>query len=392
MSSLSARLAFLGDTQRLPGVAVSNVRCYDKVFFHVSPVEPMVVAPKKRPAKPEPARPFADVYRRLRDLGLTKPFLRDMVLPTWWDDEAAATPAGRMEGLLILARNLGLDFGALRDGSNDLKPAERPNVRFKKRNDADEEDLRLAEQLAHQVGRHAALGVPSGHPLPTDATTIREEILDDADAKWISLENLLRYCWRHGVGVLHAPRFPPGTKKMQGMAMRADNIPVIILTSEKKASGWLLFDLAHELGHICCGHVGADAAIVDEIVDQESTDTEEAEANEFAIELLTGNATTRVAAPDRWPNAVELTRQAQALATRMQSDPTHIVLNYAHSMSATGGQFWGVANAALKILEPNANAPAMVRRALDEYLDWSALPGDSSEFVARMTKIGADDE
>jgi hypothetical protein len=76
----------------------------------------------------------------------------------------------------------------------------------------------------------------------------------------------------------------------------------------------------------------------------------------------------------------------------MQSDPTHIVLNYAHSMSATGGQFWGVANAALKILEPNANAPAMVRRALDEYLDWSALPGDSSEFVARMTKIGADDE
>jgi hypothetical protein len=351
----------------------------------------MAVAKKEWSAKQ--TRPFADVYQRLRDLGISKPFLRDAVLPTWWDDEAAATPAGRAEGLLILARNLGFDIASLRDGSKDLRPAERPNVRFKKRNDVHEEDLRLAEQLAHQVGRHAALGVVGDQPLPTDATAIREEILDDGDVEWIGLESLLRYCWRHGVGVLHVSRFPRGTKKMQGMAMRADDTSVIVLTSERKPSGWLLFDLAHELGHLSRGHVAADAAIVDEIVNPESSDKEEAEANEFAIELLTGNRKTQVLAQDRWPNAKDLAAQSLMLGRRMQTDPTHIVLNYANTMSTdTAKGFWGVANAALKLLEPDANAPALVRRALYENLDWSALPGDSSEFVARMTQVGTDDE
>ncbi len=345
-----------------------------------------MTATEKEPAR----RPFADVYERLRELALTKPHLRNVVLPSWWDDDAAATPAGRTEGLLILSRHLGLDLGALRDGTKTLQPTTNGNVRFKKRSDASDDDLVLAERLAHQVGRHAALGVRSGATLPTTAKAVRDAVLDDESVEWVNLASLVKFCWSHGVGVLHVSRFPTGAKKMEGMAMKAGETPIIILTSKRKPTGWLLFDLAHELGHLCLGHVGANGSVVDEVVDHGSTDQEEGEANAFAVELLTGGPKTRVVAPDRWPNAEDLAKQALAVAKRTQTDPTHIVLNYAHTMSTAGDQFWGVANAALKHLEPFADAPTLVREALAANLDWSALPGDASEFVARVTKAGRD--
>lgn len=64
--------------------------------------------------------------------------------------------------------------------------------------------------------------------------------------------------------------------------------------------------------------------------------------------------------------------------------PGHIILNYAHSMGGAG--FFAVANAALKLIEPEANAPDLIRRKMAANLDWSALPADASEFLMRMTQ------
>ena len=33
--------------------------------------------------------PMADLYRRLRAVGLTRPYVRKMILPDWWDDRVA---------------------------------------------------------------------------------------------------------------------------------------------------------------------------------------------------------------------------------------------------------------------------------------------------------------
>jgi hypothetical protein len=51
-----------------------------------------------------------------------------------------------------------------------------------------------------------------------------------------------------------------------------------------------------------------------------------------------------------------------------------------------GTGFWDVANAALKHLDPDTSAAGVVRKALAENLDWSALPKDSSEFLMRVTR------
>ena len=54
-----------------------------------------------------------------------------------------------------------------------------------------------------------------------------------------------------------------------------------------------------------------------------------------------------------------------------QIDPGHIVLNYAYQM---GSDFFAVANAALKLLEPHADAVGLVRSRMMAHLDKTSCP------------------
>ena len=53
-----------------------------------------------------------------------------------------------------------------------------------------------------------------------------------------------------------------------------------------------------------------------------------------------------------------------------------------------GNSFFAVGNAALKLLEPQADPVGMVRARMAERLDWSRLPEDSCEFLMRVTRHG----
>lgn len=54
-----------------------------------------------------------------------------------------------------------------------------------------------------------------------------------------------------------------------------------------------------------------------------------------------------------------------------------------------GADFYPVGVAALKVLEPEADAIGLVREKMAERLDWSRLPEDSSEFLLRVTQQGS---
>lgn len=70
-------------------------------------------------------QPAKQLFRALRKLGLGESYLRQVVLPEWWDDEIADTSAGRDELHLILARSLGLDVLSLREGKPRFLPQSR---------------------------------------------------------------------------------------------------------------------------------------------------------------------------------------------------------------------------------------------------------------------------
>lgn len=107
---------------------------------------------------------------------------------------------------------------------------------------------------------------------------------------------------------------------------------MIVRCRRSRHTAWLLFILAHELGHLVLGHVPEDGALLDEHIDKDSTDSEEEQANAFAVELLTGASGRRFVATGRWPNARALVESARAIGQRQMIDPGHVVLNYAHSM------------------------------------------------------------
>jgi uncharacterized protein DUF955 len=327
--------------------------------------------------------PMPRLYKRLSQAGLTRPYVRDTVLPSWWDDEIASNPAGYAHGLLLLSRHLGLDLASLQDDAAPVRLREFGVCKYKKGENVSEDMLAMCRMMATRTAQLAAEAVVlAPQPIPANPTDIRQTILD-AGACWVGLTELLDYCWSIGVPVLHLDHFPRNARKPDGFAARVKGRPVVILCVRKKQAAWQLFILAHELGHIACGHIVEDGAILDDRVEEESTDAEEREANSFAINLLTGSPTRRYRATGRWPNAQELAEEARNRGRQEKIDPGHIVLNYAHAM---GQSFFAVANAALARLDPHADAVKTIREALADRLDWSRLPEDSSEFLMRVTK------
>jgi hypothetical protein len=180
--------------------------------------------------------------------------------------------------------------------------------------------------------------------------------------------------------------FPPKAKKMDGLASVRSGHYAIVLCKNARHSAWLLFILAHELGHIMRGHVSSDGVLVDEQVERSSTDVEEKAANAFALELLTGYAESQVLPVGSRVSARALARAASQAGVHEHIDPGHLVLNCAHQM---GSDFFAVANAALNLLEPHADAVGLVRSKMLAHLDKSLLSEDTYEFILRATGAGA---
>lgn len=329
--------------------------------------------------------PMKNLYRRLSEVGLTRAFVRQTALPSWWEDEVAVNPSGYAQGLLLLSRHLGLDLRSLQDDHAVIRLRDFGACKYKKRADVSEDDLALARVMATRAAQLAAEAMTEPvAAVPSAACEIRQHILDSG-VPWVGLQELLDYCWSVGIPVLHLDHFPRNARRPDGFAAQVRGRPVIVLCRKARYSAGLLFLLAHELGHIARGHIPGDGALIDEHIDEASQDTEEKEANAFAVELLTGRADRCFVAAGRWPNAHELAQDARQLGRQRMIDPGHIVLNYAHGM---GNSFFAVGNAALKLLEPRADAVGMVRAKLAGCLDWSRLPEDSSEFLMRVTRHG----
>jgi hypothetical protein len=254
--------------------------------------------------------------------------------------------------------------------------------KFKKSIATSDEELVLARIVATRVVELISTAVPvPKKPLLTSASDIRQLILRTG-APWVSLASLVDYCWFVGLPVIHVSAFPQKAKKIDGLAYVQGGRYAIVLCKNSHYSTWLLFILAHELGHITRGHVGSDGVFVDEQVDRNSTDAEEKAANAFALELLTGNPECQGFPVGPGVSARALAGAAYQAGVDEQVDPGHIVLNCAYQM---GGDCFAVANAALKLLEPQADAVGLVQSRMLAHLD-KTMSENTYEFILRATQ------
>jgi len=320
------------------------------------------------------------LYKRLSHIGLKRPYIRMHGFPDWWDDEYANDSGMFYEAKLTLARRLGLDLASV---LNDVQPISFRNIgacRFKTRVNDSAEEQTPAQALARTLAEIASTAIELPyHQLPTTGLNIREDILAQGHP-WISFEYLLSYLWTRGIPVLFLSN-PPSPVGMEGMVTMVNNRPVIILARNEKHSAWLLFILAHEVGHIALRHISEDETLTDKKINKRDQNPEEKEANHCAVEIITADGNTKfVSSTGQWLNAEKLARDAIHYGREHHIDPGHIVLNYGDA-----NKQMGTARSALNIIEEASPcAQSILFRYIVENINPDLLPDDSYDFLMRM--------
>jgi Zn-dependent peptidase ImmA (M78 family) len=287
---------------------------------------------------------------------------------------------------VILVRQLGLDVQSLRDPSKPLALNPTAAIRFKTRQNLLDGTFDVAQVLGSRLGTLAALSVKTPwNPAALrgmTANSIRAEIIDARQQSWVGLQQLLDYCWSIGIPVVHLCKLPAGARKMDGMALWCEGRPVIVIACQRRQPAWQLFIVAHELGHVIRSHVGPDLVThVDLKVGAKPKETEEREANDFAVELLTGDPNMAFTPGRSWLNAHDLAESARSLGARLKIDPGHIALNYSWQQ-----EFIQVGSAALNELSPDANSAALYRSRYS-HLDLDSLTDDNRQLFDCLTSV-----
>ena len=328
----------------------------------------------------------AKLRASLKRLGLSDPAV-NAAWPRWWSSEADFSASAQAELRFGIARRLGLDPASLLQ--DEPRFVWREEARFKGLRA--EDDDRVQAGIA-SFGRAVAAAAIAATP-PTQnslegvaAEVVRAQVLSDSPV--VSLYELLVLSWAIGVPVVHLRIFPWTTKRMAAMTVRVGDRDSVLLAREAAYPAWPAFYLAHELGHIALGHVVADHTLVDleADLDSQGSDEEEAAADRWALELLTGFPDPQVLSATGNASAAELARVSIESAHELHIEPGTLALCFGHTT-----RNWRVANGALKLIY---TAPSPVWRAINsvarQQLDLGSLAPDAADFLEDVLDLQRD--
>jgi hypothetical protein len=314
-----------------------------------------------------------------------------------WASEAVHHEAGRIELEGFVARHFGYRLRS--DGG--FEPAALPQAVFKVRRDTDPSDVVAARGYGTAVARAVARATRTPwNGMPPDAAGLRALALEAADGRgWVDFAALVEASWRLGIPVIHLPELPVGGRKPDGLATFVGGRPVAVLLKSQSLAEWMVFILAHELGHVALGHLSHDdgAAVVDEkvsLADEEpaaagagAQDDQEREANAFASAVLVPGGTQLTLGPPPWRNAEGLAVLAIQFGKAQGICPGHAVLNAVKNSTRGGKTPFALGMAALKVLHQTMDARTtaeVCRDAARRHLDLDEIRPDTAEFLERV--------
>lgn len=316
---------------------------------------------------------------RLRKTGLTGEAI-DAAWPDWWSDGSAGSLSAEAELRFTLARNLGLSPGGLME-PGDPTFVWRDSAKFK-RLTGDEPAQRVlsafARAFASAVDQLVETQIQS---LDHSASSLREAILRTTDA--VRLVDLLSLAWGLGVPVTFLHVFPATNKSMDAMTSTSRTRPVVMLGRQSTYEASLAFTLAHELGHIFLGHLDQGATVVDvgdPLEPDPEGDPEEAAANAFAKELLTGHPEFDPVPSSATFNAGELAVASIKLGAKYAIDPAMVAL-----CAAFGTNDWARGYGALKVMGLSKEGlPTAINDVAARELRLRSRTSSASTFVSRV--------
>jgi len=326
-----------------------------------------------------------------KGLGLTAAQVRHFV-PTWWDDDAAIDEGGLLELQIVLARRLNVTLDGLKAATP--KPEFRSAThRFKTVHPEGSTQLAVAAGVGHGLANVLATACqvnPLQGLLP--AADIRARILAKYSA--VTLEGLCQWLWEHGVPVVHIINWPKQLRRPDAMCVRVGTRPVVLVVRKEIAPARLAYLVAHETGHIMCGHleVGNNTVLVDDTlpVDDQgfARDEDERIADGYAMAVLGGDALrTACKAVGSQHEETKLAASALKASKNNGLDAGQVILGWARETKD-----WKLAGMAMRYLMTTQAAPIVVNDVAKRYLDVDALSSDGLDHLNRLTGIQFHDE
>jgi hypothetical protein len=326
----------------------------------------------------------SDLRQRLHTLGLSDSVI-EAAWPRWWSEGADESASARAELRFGVARRLGMDPSSLLDDRDEPRFLWSSQARFKHL--AGESDIERAGISA--FGRAVAKPLLNATPLPeiprvdpNSALGMREMLLGIGRSPFVALSDLLALCWGMGVPVGYLRVFPWPRKRMAAMTVRVGDRWAVLLARDSRYPAPVAFWLAHEIAHIFLSHIESEEVIVDldrPGPDLQGDDMEEAAADAFALELLTGRPRPEVLADQTsaTPSASGLAQEVSRRGPELGIEPGTLALCYGF----TTGE-WEVANGALKALYPSGPAVwSEINWLAIDQLHLDELPEESRHFL-----------
>jgi hypothetical protein len=173
---------------------------------------------------------MTDLYEHLTKLGLPKTFVREKILPDWWDDELDNDPDVWLEGAGYVARRLNVDFSALIQQDAPLKFHNHFQPKYKLTEQTSYDPLAAVCAIATSIaGAVSDACIPKYQELKEiSVAQIRQTMLERHQI--VDLEAVLEFCWNRGIPVIHLTQFPEGCRRFHGMITFCDNRPVIVVS------------------------------------------------------------------------------------------------------------------------------------------------------------------
>lgn len=330
------------------------------------------------------------IYECLKGLGLTRAQVRKL-LPDWWSPDAEKYADGVTELCLLIGRRLSLDVRALINGEIRQKEGWL-SVAYKHRADATLQSLRASTCIATSLAQAVVAATPQPYMRLSGSPSEFAGRAKEIGQGVVSLSSLIDSCWAMGVPVIPIPNLPVGIRKMDGAVIRVGDRPAIIVSKKKSSRAWLAFIVAHEIGHIGCGHLDCEGSIIDVSLQEQSTyeaesssDAEEREADAFALSLFGGEAVEReIRTWPEWASPVDLAVRARENASAFCVESGHLVLRYAFRTKR-----WPDAMNALRFLSEDADAEGLMKSCLVRNLDLDLVADDIRDFVYQITGIAS---
>lgn len=242
--------------------------------------------------------------------------------------------------------------------------------------------------LAHRVSQLArtASTAASYQELPTDPATIRQRAADGSGH--LSLQSLLKWLWTMGVPVI-----PLMGRGAFSAATWIDNgTPLVVLKESREFAPFWLFDLAHELGHVCHHHVTSGGLVdVDPpTAGRREVDGHEKQADEFALSILLPDHTAMLEAVRREARGSHLRFKNAVISVAADANVNAGLLGMVAAYDLTEvGQAkdrWGSATNIARVEGPGLSA---VRSAARENLDLSRLTTPDAWLIQELV-LGSD--